>query len=115
MTPYNNAVDTFSRQMKALGPQFSDAAYTKVVQPLIPAIQTSDQQLLALQWPGQTETDVRALVTVDGSLQGDLAALEGANRPKRESTAGQMLNDSTRAQLRRRSSGPIWAFHLHSP
>lgn len=79
VAPANAALTTMQAQAKSLPSSPTAAQLIPVVQPAIDATNKALSQLAAIQWPGQTEIDMRALITADGNIAGDLQALESAN------------------------------------
>jgi hypothetical protein len=81
--PANAAITTFGKKAKrwttktTYGQAVNDAA------PLIAALEKTDNALLRVHWPSSIAVDVKALVTGDGAVIGDLKALDSLTfRPR---------------------------------
>jgi hypothetical protein len=96
--PANDALTTMKQKAGALGNNSSQAALTAIIEPAVTATQTALAKLAAIKWPGQAETDVRALITIDGTLDGDLSALESVTPATVSSVETKLQEDLGTAQ-----------------
>jgi hypothetical protein len=79
VAPANAAQQVETTAAKALPSAPTAAQLTPVVAPVIAAFQAMDSRLAAVKWPGQTEVDIRKMISDDGAVTGDLEAFESAN------------------------------------
>lgn len=74
--PYNSAIDTFNKSLTA---NMTSAELGAAADKLAVAGTQLDEQLIAVAWPGQVETDVRSLVSDDAAVIGDLQGFDSVN------------------------------------
>jgi len=94
VAPANAAITAVNSQVQALGGSATSAQLTSILTPAINAMNTAISQLAAIQWPGNVETDMRALITDNGAVVGDLTALESANALTASSVETKMSEDA---------------------
>lgn len=96
VAPANKLIDQLSAASNA-----SAADQQKIGTKVAAAIQLADQQLLRVNWPGSTGTDVKAQVNADGPLIGDLNDLANtsSSTASRDSAAANSAANIVRADL----------------
>lgn len=101
VAPANTTGDTFNAKISALsanGANPATSAVAAAVAPFVTALTNADSKLVSVQWPGQAETDIRALITDDGAMIGDLNALGSANMITGSSVETQLSEDLGKQQ-----------------
>lgn len=98
VNPANAAVSTMDTQIQALPSSATAAQISPIVAPAAAAMNTAISQLSAVQWPGQTETDMRTLITDEGPVVGDLTALESVNGLTVSSVVAKLSEDAGTAK-----------------
>jgi hypothetical protein len=96
VAPLNAAESTFNTADDALhaeGNTTTAAKVTPIITPLVAAFQTCDQKLAAVKWPGQTETDIRKVISDTGAITGDFMAYESATALTASSVLTKLAQD----------------------
>jgi hypothetical protein len=74
VAPANAALDTFNKKESSYDKNTTTQQVATDLAPVIAAYQEADNALLRVSWPSSIATDVKAMVTADGALIGDLQA-----------------------------------------
>lgn len=74
------------------------ARLAQVFAPVIAAYQKADDALLRAQWPAGAQADIKAMVTADGAVIGDMNAAAGQNALSAASWETQLSSDGAKAK-----------------
>jgi hypothetical protein len=75
----NKAGDLYNSKAAKLPDNATAAQFADIAEPLAKAFQDADQALIRIQWPANIKTDMAAVVTANGALEGDLLAARSQN------------------------------------
>ena len=79
VAPGNQAIETFKQKTDAYSDSTTADQVAADAAPVVSAIDEVDNALLRVDWPATIATDVKALVTADGALKGDLNSVGSLN------------------------------------
>ena len=94
VAPANSVVTTFRKKAADWNDNTTNPQAAKEAAPVIAAFEKADNELLRVDWPPATAVDVKALVTADGALIGDLNALENVDLLSAGNWANQFSQDA---------------------
>jgi hypothetical protein len=92
--PANAELSRFGAKAKGWTSQTTGAQAASDAQPAIAAVREAVNELLRVNWPAPTATDIRAQARAFGALTGDLAALVGVTPLSSGSWVNQYAQDA---------------------
>lgn len=111
VAPANTATATFNAAAAKLPASTTAAAYVAIMTPFADALAKMDTALLAIQAPPAVTADIRAMVTADAAMEGDLRGFAGATALN----SGTLLSTITRDAATDHAASAIVRTDLHLP
>jgi len=95
--PLNAAGGAFNAAIGKLGSNPTSASVQTVCTPFADALTTFDSKVLRVNWPASAATDVKALVTADGALVGDLSSAQSQTVLSASSWESALSSDASKS------------------